>query len=142
MYSDGGPPDGAARRGGRGIASTPMTARREHRGSDSPLVERITHVVYEARTEELSTPDGCWDIVVMRRGGRTSVLQTGLISRPVTLVNDAGDSFLAISFKPGVFVPSAPGSQMFDRAVVRPLLHARAFAMEGETLELPTFENA
>ena len=123
-------------------AERAMTARRTSRASDSPLVERITEVVYEARTEELSTPDGCWDIVVLRRSGRTSVLQTGLISRPVRLVNDAGDGFLAISFKPGVFAPRTPGAQMVDRGLVRPLVHPRAFAMEGETLEIPTFDNA
>jgi AraC-like DNA-binding protein len=106
------------------------------------LVERITRVTYEAPTKEWSTPDGCWDIVVLRRGGVTTVLQTGLISRPVVLENDAGDSYLAISFKPGVFVPKRPGQAMLDRGVVRPLVSAHAFEMESERLELPTFENA
>src|SRR5262245_38402842 len=119
-----------------------MTAFRATRASDSPLVERITQVIYDAPTRELSTPDGCWDIAILRRGGQTTVLQTGLISRPVLLENDAGDSYLAISFKPGVFVPSAPGSAMVDRALVRPLVAACAFAMDSEKLEIPTFENA
>jgi AraC-like DNA-binding protein len=70
------------------------------------------------------------------------VLQTGLISRPVLLENQPGDSYLAISFKPGVFVRKTPGIQMVDRGLVRPLVSARAFVMEGEMLEVPTFENA
>src|SRR6185437_8467117 len=119
-----------------------MANRREVRPSDSPLVERITRVTYDEPTREWSTPDGCWDIVVMKHGGRVTVLQTGLISRPVALENDAGDSYLAISFKPGVFAPKTPGSEMLDRGLVRPLVGARAFAMESETLEVPTFENA
>jgi hypothetical protein len=119
-----------------------MTAHCEVRASDSPLIERITHVTYDAPVEELSTPDGCWDIVVMRRGGRTTVLQTGPISRPVLLANNAGDSYLAISFKPGVFASKTPGSEMLDRAIVRPLTSARAFAMEQEIFEVPSFENA
>jgi hypothetical protein len=116
--------------------------RREVRASESPLVERITRVTYEAHTEEWSTPDGCWDIVVLNRRGRTTVLQTGLISRPVRLENDAGDSYLAISFKAGVFAPKTPGPDMLDRGLVRPLVAPGAFAMESETLEVPTFDNA
>ena len=115
---------------------------RETRSSDSPFVESITRVSYEARTRELSTPDGTWDIVVMVRGDRTIVLQTGVLSRPVVLENEPGDSYLAISFRPGVFVPTTPGSQMVDRGLERPLVGARKFAMENETLEVPTFENA
>ncbi len=78
----------------------------------------------------------------MKRRGQMTVLQTGLISRPVLLENDAGDSYLAISFKPGVFVPKTPGLHMVDRGIVRPLVSARAFSMESESLEVPTFENA
>lgn len=119
-----------------------MGSHREIRGSDSPFVERITHVTYDGPTSEWSTPDGCWDLVVLNQRGRTLVLQTGLISRPVLLENHGGDSFLAISFKPGVFATKTPGSAMIDRGIVRPLVSARAFAMENETLEIPTFENA
>jgi AraC-like DNA-binding protein len=119
-----------------------MTMARESRASDSPFVERITQVVYDRWTREWETPDGCWDIAVLRKRGETTVLQTGLISRPVLLENDAGDSFLAISFKPGVFSPNAPGSTMVDRGLVRPLVAERAFAMDGERFEIPTFENA
>jgi hypothetical protein len=117
-------------------------AQRIERRSDSPFVERITLVTYDAPTREWSTPDGCWDIVVLRRAAQTTVLHTGLISRPVLLENGAGDSYLAISFKPGVFATRAPGIQMVDRGVVCPLVSARTFAMDGERLEVPTFENA
>jgi AraC-like DNA-binding protein len=118
-----------------------MSSRRD-RGSDSPFVQRITHVTYDAQTTEWSTPDGHWDLVVMRKAGETLILQTGLISRPVKLVNEAGDSYLAISFKPGVFVPKLPGVRMIDRSVRHPVVARHAFAMQNETLEIPTFENA
>jgi hypothetical protein len=115
---------------------------RETRASDSPFVESVTRVTYDAWTRELSTPDGTWDIAVLVRGGKTVVLQTGVLSRPVVLENDAGDSYLAISFRPGVFVPPTPGSEMVDRGLERPLVGAGKFWMENETLEVPTFENA
>ncbi|APR85503.1 Transcriptional regulator, AraC family protein [Minicystis rosea] len=126
----------------RSGADLSMSYRREVRASDSPFVERVTLVTHEATSREWSTPDGCWDIVVIRRQGRTIVLQTGLISRPVLLESEAGDSYLSISFKPGIFAPKTPGLEMLDRGLVRPLVSDRAFSMESETLEVPTFENA
>jgi AraC-like DNA-binding protein len=119
-----------------------MTNVRLERAADSPYVQRITQVTYEEHTRELSTPDGCWDIVVMKKRGVTTVLQTGLISRPVVLVNEPGDSYLAISFRPGVFATKTPGIRMLDHALVRPQSSGRAFVMENETLEIPSFENA
>jgi len=119
-----------------------MATLRRVRGADSPLVERITHVVYDERTQEWATPDGCWDLVVLQHQGTTMVFQSGNTTRPVLLENGPGDGFLAISFKPGVFVPRTPGFQTVDGGLVRPLVSARRFAMESETLEIPTFENA
>jgi hypothetical protein len=119
-----------------------MSASRTIRPSDSSLVSHITRVRYTAPTDELSTPDGCWDIVVIRRGDTLVVLQTGLISRPVPLQYGAGDEYLAISFKPGVFMPRLPGPQTVDKGLVRPIAASRqAFHMEGEIFEIPTFEN-
>jgi len=41
-----------------------------------------------------------------------------------------------------VFAPRAPGAMMLNRVLVRPLVTARSFAIDGEALEIPTFENA
>ena len=118
-----------------------MPTQRRQREADSPFVEQVTEVAYEEQTREWATPDGRWDIVVFKRRGVTTVLQTGAILRPVLLENAPGDTFLAISFKPGVFAPRTPGNEMIDRAVWRPVVSARSFAMETETLEIPTFDN-
>jgi hypothetical protein len=115
---------------------------RGHGRADPAFVERVTHVTYETRELEWSTPDGCWDLVVLKKRGQTLVLHTGLISKPVRLENEPGDSFLAISFKPGVFLPSAPGSTMLDRGVLRPLPTVRTFALENDRFEVPSFESA
>jgi hypothetical protein len=122
-----------------------MSVRRE-RASDSSLVARITHVSYDRDTHDLTTPDGCWDLVVMTVQGRVQVLQTGLITRPVALDYRAGDEYLAISFKPGVFRPRLPGESMVDRGHLLPAEVPRrspsAFWLEQDRLEIPTFENA
>jgi AraC-like DNA-binding protein len=119
-----------------------MSVVRRTRGSDSAVVERITHVTYAEKSDDVSTPDGCWDIVVQRHAGKITMLQTGLITRPVALPYDAGDEYISISFKPGVFMPRTPGVEMIDRGVVLPATSGRAFWLQGETLEIPTFENA
>jgi hypothetical protein len=124
----------------------PEDVRREQRAADSPFVGRfvdtITRVTYGRDTHDVTTPDGHWDIVVQRRGGRVLMLQTGLITRPVALDYGAGDEYLAISFKPGVFLHRMPGELMVDRGRPLPTTSARAFALDHDVLEIPTFENA
>jgi hypothetical protein len=111
-----------------------MPILRQERAADSPLIERVTRVVFDGDDCDVTTPDGCWDVVVMRRQGRVSVLQTGVITRPVRLDFASGDEYVCISFKPGVFMPKTPGDGMVDRAFTRPF--------EGDRLEIPSFENA
>jgi AraC-like DNA-binding protein len=114
----------------------------EVRASDSALVERVTRVRFEADWHGVTTPDGCWDLVVRRVGGRVELLQTGVITRPIALDYAAGDEYLSISFKPGVFMPRRPGKEMVDRGRVHPTPSARTFHLDGDELELPTFDNA
>lgn len=119
-----------------------MSVVREVRASDSPLVESVTRVRFEADWQGVTTPDGCWDIVVRRVGGRLEILQTGLITRPVPLTYAAGEEYLSISFRPGVFMPESPGKVMVDRGLVRPTPSSRTFRLEQDELEIPTFDNA
>lgn len=119
-----------------------MPIRRRHRGADSPFIERVTHVVYDQAAGGVTTPDGCWDIVFRRRRGEMQILQTGLITRPIPLDYEAGDEYLTVSFKPGVFMPMLPGVRMLDHAFFRPAVSQRAFWLDGDVLEIPTFENA
>jgi Helix-turn-helix domain len=119
-----------------------MSVRREQRGADSSFVEAITRVTYDTAVHDVTTPDGQWDIVIQRHRNKIAVLQTGLITRPVALDYSAGDTYLSISFKPGVFMPRLPGARMIDTAVLRPTTSKRSFALDSEVLEIPTFENA
>jgi hypothetical protein len=112
------------------------------RGADSAFVERIEHVVFDGASGGSTIPDGCWDLVFMRHRGVLKVLQTGVITRPVDLGYESGDEYLCISFKPGVFMPNVTGVTMVDHAILRPVVSARAFALDTESLEIPTFDNA
>lgn len=105
-------------------------------------MERVERAVFDGEEPDVTTPDGCWDLVIMRQRGKISVLQTGVITRPVELDFSSGDEYLCISFKPGVFMPTTPGDSMVDRAFLRPIAGERAFWFDGDRLEIPTFENA
>lgn len=119
-----------------------MPILRKRRNADSPFVERVTHVSYDGDAGDVTTPDGCWDIVFRRRRGALQVLQTGLITRPIPLDYESGDEYLSVSFKPGVYMPMLPGVRMLDRAFLRPNVGKRGFWLDGDVIEVPTFENA
>jgi hypothetical protein len=113
------------------------------RQSESAFVEAVSHATYDDEpAADLITPDGLWDIVVVRHRGMVAVIQTGLITRPFILPYEAGDEYLSISFRPGAYMPRMPGVKMTNRAIVRPVLSARAFQIDGDTMEIPTFQNA
>ena len=119
-----------------------MSIHRRHRGADSSLVQGVTLVTYDADVVDETLPDGCWDIVVITHRGRVTVLQTGLITQPVRLPYCAGDEYMCISFKPGVYMPRLPGERTVDKGIPRPLSTRRSFWLETGSYEIPTFENA
>ena len=47
-------------------------------------------------------------------------LQTGLITRPVELAYAAGDEYLSISFRPGVFISASAGSRRLTDRLCSP----------------------
>jgi AraC-like DNA-binding protein len=98
--------------------------------------------VYGADATDVSIPDGGWDLVFMTRSGKLQVLHTGLITKPVDLGYSPGDEYLAITFRPGVFMPKIAARTMVDRGVVLGPPAAGRFHLGAETLEIPTFENA
>jgi AraC-like DNA-binding protein len=118
-----------------------MTVRRQ-RQADCPFVREIRHVAYDGDAQDVSTPDGGWDLVFMQRAGVVQVLQTGIITRPVDLGYASGDAYLAITFRPGVFMPHVSAESMVDRGVLHGNPAAGRFRLGAENLEIPSFENA
>jgi hypothetical protein len=118
-----------------------MTIQIERRGADSPFVHQVTRFTCAEDDAFMTTPDGLWDLVIQRCRGRVHVLQTGLITRPVEVPLEAGDEFISIAFKPGVFMPRLAGASMLDRGFERPAATSRTFWIDHYQLEIPTFEN-
>jgi AraC-like DNA-binding protein len=118
-----------------------VTTRRQ-RGADCNFVREISHVAYEGDASDVSTPDGGWDLVFMKRSGTLQALHTGLITKPVDLGYMPGDEYLAITFRAGVFMPKVAAGSMVDRGVSLGVPVAGRFHLGAETLEVPSFENA
>lgn len=78
----------------------------------------------------------------MRRSGTLQVLHTGLITRPVDLGYAPDDEYLAITFRPGVFMPKIAAGSMVDRGVSLGVPVAGRFRIGAETVEVPSFDNA
>ena len=114
----------------------------EERLADSPLVAKIRRARYHADTREMALPDGSWDLLFLRRGdGPLIAIQTGQIAAPLAVDSRAGDEMLTIAFKPEVYMPRLPGRMTFNQGVAREVEGDRAFWIEGERLEIPTFDN-
>lgn len=118
-----------------------MTVRKQ-RPAGCDFVREITHVRYDGDAADVSTPDGGWDLVFMKRAGVVQALHTGVITKPVHLCYSPGDEYLAITFNPGVFMPKVAASSMVDRGVLLGTPVAGRFRLQAENLEIPHFENA
>jgi hypothetical protein len=112
------------------------------RPADSPLVESIRLIRFTADGEMPMTPDGCWDIAILRQREGVRVLRTGLTTRSVAVPHEIGDEILVVSFKPSAFMPVMPGETMRDRGVMLETFGGRRFRIGSDVLDIPDFENA
>jgi hypothetical protein len=116
-----------------------MAIVRERRTSDSDLVQWVTRGTYVASAiADVTVPDGCWDFVFRIRRGRTEVRQTGMVSRPIVLDAEPGDTYVGIAFKADVYMPRRPQRE----TVFWPETGPRATLIASQRFEIPTFENA
>lgn len=110
-------------------------------GLQSPLVRGVSLTTFAEASQMAMLPDGCWDIAVLKRRDRTMVLRTGLTTKPVTYVAEAGDEILSISFNPDSFMPLMPGERMRDEGVLMPMIGQDRFWIGTDVVEIPNFAN-
>lgn len=109
-------------------------------GWSSPLVEAVTHTVFEDEGSIQFRPDGCWDFAIMKSAGGTVVLRTGLTTSAVTHHYAPGDEILSIAFKAHSFMPLMPGETMRDQGVVLEGVGRDRFWLGTQVVEIPTLE--
>lgn len=116
---------------------------KEFRFLNSPYATSVTHREYREPTDDVTVPDGCWDIVVIKQdGGDTQVLLTGAITRPIPLAFPPGCEVMNITFKPHAFLSLLTGQEMLNEGVFLPKASSKTFWLGSDTFEIPTFENA
>lgn len=86
-------------------------------------------------------PDGCWDLVFLKRERGMSVLRTGLTTSSVTFDGKAGDEILSVSFGPGTFMPLMPGDEMRDQGIMLDMIGKQRFWLGTEVMEVPGFDD-
>ena len=119
-----------------------MSLKKTVRDSDSPYLRAVTLYESDGFVSDLATPDESWDLVMMKRDGRVSVLLTGQTTKAVPLNFSPGDEFLTLSFRANAFLRGRAAEQLLDRGTLLPMFTSRAFRLDADSLEVPTFENA
>lgn len=111
------------------------------RQADSPFVEAVTSWVIGNEDRNMAAPDGCWDLVVLKQGGKTNILLTGQTTRAVSLPFTPGDEIMTISFKASAFLSFFPAADLLDRGILLSTT-GRSFQLASDVFEIPTFDNA
>lgn len=109
---------------------------------DSHFAHSVSHIKHTADNVGMATPDGCWDLVILRHfDGQVTIFRTGMLTRAIPIERMAGDELLTISFKANIFMPALPARQLVDRVFSLPTIGKRGFYIDGSEFEIPSFEN-
>ncbi len=111
------------------------------RPADSPFVQAVTRWVIGDDDRDRAVPDGCWDLVVLKRNGETNILLTGQTTQSILLQFDPGDEIMTISFKASAFLAFMPAGELLDRGIFLPKTR-HSFQLAADVFEIPTFDNA
>lgn len=109
------------------------------RESDSPYILGVTKHVFTPG--DITVPDTCWDIVVIKHDDQTQVLLTGAITHPISLHFAPGTEIMNITFRPDVF-HHIPATNMLNEGKLLPLFGKHSFMFGNVALDIPTFDNA
>jgi hypothetical protein len=118
-----------------------MESRLTIRHADSPFIQAVTSWVIGHDDTSLATPDGCWDLVVLKQAAKTSILLTGQTTTAVPLHFAPGDELMTISFTASAFLAFIPATTMLDRGIFLPKT-GNHFRLASDVFEIPTFDNA
>jgi AraC-like DNA-binding protein len=116
----------------------------EERLSDSPFVERVWRSWSGAAGRFVSVATSNLEIVVGRVQGRAVASVRGPEPRPSLADCPADGSWVAIRFRPGVYLRELPTAHLIAAggALHRPLAADSRFPLLGADWEAPSFDNA
>lgn len=115
----------------------------QSRGSSSPYVERVWRSRSRNSGSFLSMAEGNIELVITRLPGRLAVTLRGPVSQGSFVDCPRDGEWLAVRFRLGTYLRSFSTSTLMDhRSVNLPLVADDRFRLEGQTFEIPSFDNA
>jgi AraC-like DNA-binding protein len=111
------------------------------RNSDSNLVKSIWRSRSDSGGTFISTAASQWEMVITRQRDRLTMSVRGPETRASLASVPEEAEFMGIIFKPGVFMPQLPISDLVDEEIHLPETTKNAFQFLGSTFQFPTFEN-
>jgi AraC-like DNA-binding protein len=105
------------------------------------FVHHISLTKFDLAGKKILQPDGYWDLTVLRRSNGTRLVRMYQTTKAVVIEHEPGDEILAISFKPGIFIPFLPHEARHDKGVALPFFGPGCFMIGSERFEIPTPEN-
>ena len=115
----------------------------QHRESGSPYVERVWRSWSRHGGSFLSMAESNIELVVTRLPGLVAVTLRGPVSRGSLVECPSNGEWLAIRFRPGIYLPAIPTATLIDHQSLHlPVLPNGRFRLAGLSWEIPTYENA
>ena len=115
----------------------------DERLSDSPFVEKVWWAQSEDSGSFMSTAESHWEMVVTRYQDKTTFTVRGPETIATPADYSAGLEFFGIVFKPGVFMPHLPLTELLDRKdATLPEATSKSFWLHGSAWQFPDYENA
>lgn len=113
----------------------------EERLSDSPYIESVMEGYTMGNGSSIRPAEIHWHLVFVKVNGRVNSLMVGPLKESGVASWGEGAEILWIKFKLGTFMPHLLFKESLDREVVLPEGAGRSFWLNGETWQLPTFDN-
>jgi hypothetical protein len=111
------------------------------RDSESPYVLRLWHSQSSGAGEFLSVAYPQWEIVIALVAGKLDVLVRGAETEATKATVPADGSWLGIRFRSGTVMKGLDHKGIRDTSVALPTAGKDRIWLDGEVLEVPTFEN-
>jgi AraC-like DNA-binding protein len=114
----------------------------EERGSDSPLVETITHGYTVSDGSTIRPAEICWHLVLSKYHGKMDAMVVGPLTSAGQVSWGKDAEILWIKFKVGAFMPHLPVKSYLDVETLLPDASSQSFWLNGSAWRFPDFENA
>jgi AraC-like DNA-binding protein len=115
----------------------------ENRDAPTRFVRRLWRAPSSTMSNMISVANPCWGLVFeLKSSGAKSVFLHGPETAATTVPIPQNAEYFGIEFDLGAFMPSLQMAKLTDSSVPLRVQADEAFVLFGETVEIPTFNNA